>query len=76
MFKFPVVMPKKCTTTLVLKAPKTESSNRTVYLPVVLSMSCNGFRSVRKSIKRFWVMSTGTMDWSLHDSMDASMSSE
>ena len=32
MFKFPVVMPKKCTTTLVLKAPKTESSNRAVYL--------------------------------------------
>lgn len=36
MFKFPVVMPKKCTTTLVLKAPKTESSNRTVYLPVAV----------------------------------------
>lgn len=31
--KFPVVMPKKGTTTLVLKAPKTESSNRIVYLP-------------------------------------------
>lgn len=36
MFKFPVVMPKKCTTTLVLKAPKTESSNRTVYLPMAV----------------------------------------
>ncbi len=31
--KFPSVMPKKATTTLVLKAPKTESSNRTIYLP-------------------------------------------
>ena len=31
--KFPAVMPKKSTTTLVLKAPKTESSNRTIYLP-------------------------------------------
>lgn len=26
-------MPKKATTSLVLKAPKTESSNRTIYLP-------------------------------------------
>lgn len=33
IFKFPCVMPKKATTTLVLKAPKTESSNRTIYLP-------------------------------------------
>jgi integrase len=33
LFKFPKVMPKKGTTTLVLKAPKTESSNRTIYLP-------------------------------------------
>lgn len=31
--KFPVIMPKKATTTLVLKAPKTASSVRTVYLP-------------------------------------------
>jgi len=31
--KFPVIMPKKATTTIVLKAPKTESSNRIVYLP-------------------------------------------
>ena len=33
IFKFPRVMPKKATTSLVLKAPKTESSNRTIYLP-------------------------------------------
>jgi len=32
-YKFPIIMPKKATTTLVLKAPKTESSNRTIYLP-------------------------------------------
>lgn len=32
LFKFPIVMPKKGTTTLVLKAPKTESSNRIIYL--------------------------------------------
>ena len=33
IYKFPIVMPKKATTTLVLKAPKTASSNRTIYLP-------------------------------------------
>lgn len=33
LLKFPVIMPKKATTTLVLKAPKTESSNRVIYLP-------------------------------------------
>lgn len=33
LFKFPKIMPKKGTTTLVLKAPKTESSIRTIYLP-------------------------------------------
>ena len=33
IFQFPKVMPKKATTCLVLKAPKTESSNRTIYLP-------------------------------------------
>ena len=33
IYKFPSIMPKKATTTLVLKAPKTESSNRTIYLP-------------------------------------------
>ncbi len=33
MLKFPQVIPKKATTSLVLKAPKTESSNRTIYLP-------------------------------------------
>ena len=33
LLKFPQIMPKKATTTLVLKSPKTESSNRTIYLP-------------------------------------------
>ncbi len=33
IIKFPPIMPKKASTRLVLKAPKTESSNRTVYLP-------------------------------------------
>ena len=36
IFKFPKVMPKKATTSLVLKAPKTESSNRTIYLPAAV----------------------------------------
>lgn len=33
LYKFPSIMPKQATTTLVLKAPKTDSSNRTIYLP-------------------------------------------
>ncbi len=33
VLKFPQIMPKKATTSLVLKAPKTASSNRIVYLP-------------------------------------------
>lgn len=32
-FKFPAVIPKQATTRLVLKAPKTESSNRIIFLP-------------------------------------------
>lgn len=36
IFKFPKVMPKKATTSLVLKAPKTDSSNRTIYLPLAV----------------------------------------
>lgn len=33
LYKFPSIMPKQATTTLVLKTPKTDSSNRTIYLP-------------------------------------------
>ena len=33
VLKIPQIQPKKATTTLVLKSPKTESSNRIVYLP-------------------------------------------
>lgn len=33
ILKFPQIQPKKATTSLVLKSPKTESSNRIVYLP-------------------------------------------
>ncbi|MBE7003591.1 MAG: site-specific integrase, partial [Ruminococcaceae bacterium] len=36
ILKFPPVMPKNATTTLVLKAPKTESSNRIIYLPAAV----------------------------------------
>ncbi len=36
LFKFPRVVPKKATTALVLKAPKTESSNRIIYLPLAV----------------------------------------
>ena len=37
ILKFPTVMPRKATTTLVLKAPKTESSNRVIYLPTAVA---------------------------------------
>lgn len=36
ILKFPHIMPKKATTTLVLKAPKTDSSNRVIYLPLAV----------------------------------------
>lgn len=36
ILKFPLVQPKLATTTLVLKAPKTESSIRTIYLPMAV----------------------------------------
>lgn len=50
IFKFPKVMPKKGTTTLVLKAPKTESSNRIVYLP---SAVVEELRRVQKQQKEY-----------------------
>ena len=37
ILKFPPVMPQKATTTLVLKAPKTESSKRVIYLPYAVT---------------------------------------
>ncbi len=37
ILKFPPIMPKKATTTLVLKAPKTESSKRVIYLPYAVT---------------------------------------
>ncbi len=36
ILKFPTVMPKKASTTLVLKLPKTDSSIRTIYLPLAV----------------------------------------
>lgn len=53
MFKFPVVMPKKCTTTLVLKAPKTESSNRIVYLPLAVVEELRKVKEQQRENKAF-----------------------
>ena len=50
--KFPSVMPKKATTTLVLKAPKTESSNRTIYLPRAVIEELRKVRAQQEEYKR------------------------
>lgn len=52
MFKFPKIMPKKATTTLVLKAPKTESSNRTIYLPMAVIEELRKVRTQQEEYKR------------------------
>ncbi len=51
MLKFPMVMPKKATTTLVLKSPKTESSNRTVYLPLAVIEELRKIKALQKKNK-------------------------
>lgn len=52
LFKFPIVMPKKGTTTLVLKAPKTESSNRTIYLPNAVIEELRQVKAQQEEYKR------------------------
>lgn len=51
LFKFPKVMPKKATTSLVLKAPKTESSNRTIYLPQAVIDELRAVRAQQEQYK-------------------------
>ncbi len=50
--KFPLVQPKLATTTLVLKAPKTESSNRTIYLPMAVVEELQKVRQIQEEHKR------------------------
>ena len=52
LLKFPKVMPKKASTTLVLKAPKTESSNRTIYLPNAVVEELKKIRNQQAEYKR------------------------
>lgn len=52
IFKFPKVMPKKASTTLVLKAPKTESSNRIIYLPMAVIEELRKMRVQQEENKR------------------------
>lgn len=52
LFKFPKIMPKKGTTTLVLKAPKTESSNRTIYLPEAVTEELRAVMEQQKEYKQ------------------------
>jgi len=53
LFKFPRIMPKKATTTLVLKAPKTESSYRVIYLPQAV---IDELRRVREQQREYQAM--------------------
>ena len=52
LFKFPRLVPKKATTTLVLKAPKTESSKRTIYLPLAVEDELRSVRVQQEEYKR------------------------
>lgn len=52
IFKFPKVLPKKATTTLVLKAPKTTSSNRVVYLPLAVVEELRNVQKQQEENKR------------------------
>ena len=53
IFKFPKVMPKKGTTTLVLKAPKTESSVRRIWLPKTLAYILRKWQDSQNELKEF-----------------------
>lgn len=50
--KFPLVQPKMASTTLVLKAPKTESSNRTIYLPMAVVEELQKVKGEQEEHKR------------------------
>lgn len=50
--KFPLVQPKLATTTLVLKAPKTESSIRTIYLPMAVVEELQKVRQTQADYKQ------------------------
>ena len=52
IYKFPGIMPKKATTTLVLKAPKTENSNRAIYLPRAVVEELRKVKAQQKEYKR------------------------
>lgn len=60
IYKFPSIMPKKATTTLVLKAPKTESSNRIIYLPHAVAEELRKVKAQQDEYKRL-------MDSEYHD---------
>lgn len=52
LFKFPRLVPKKATTTLVLKEPKTESSKRTIYLPKAVEDELRCVRAQQEEYRR------------------------
>lgn len=51
ILKFPQIMPKKANTCLVLKTPKTESSNRIVYLPQAVIEELKKVKAVQEENK-------------------------
>jgi len=63
MLKFPMIMPKKATTTLVLKSPKTESSNRTVYLPLAVIEELRKIKALQEKNKA--LLGSEYMDYDL-----------
>ena len=54
LLKFPPVTPKIGTTTLVLKAPKTESSYRTIYLPMAVIEELNKVKAQQDEYKEMF----------------------
>lgn len=54
ILKFPPVTPKAGTTTLVLKAPKTESSYRNIYLPMAVIEELNKVKAQQDEYKEMF----------------------
>ncbi len=53
IFRFPDWKQTGCTTTLVLKEPKTESSNRTVYMAKTLALALQEEKAIQDELKAF-----------------------
>ncbi len=63
ILKFPPIKQGPCTTVLVLKAPKTDSSIRTVYLPKTVALALREVQGTQKTMKE--TLGTEYMDFNL-----------